>query len=71
MSCPLAKCLKHTNRDVVARGLCASCYQLMSRWIRDGKLTDKQAVRRGLILPRRKGWPGTNNPRRVKPFPKT
>lgn len=62
------KCLNHPARDVYARGLCPSCYQSIQRAIREGKMTDAKAVRRGLMLKRLKGWPGVNNPRRIKPF---
>jgi len=64
------RCLNHPKREVFARGLCPSCYQMLQKLIRDGKMTDEVAIKNKKILPRRKGWPGTNNPRRIKPFPK-
>lgn len=64
------RCLNHPSRAVHARGLCPSCYQTLQRLIRQGKMTDRRAVKQSMMLPRLDGWPGNNNPRRIKPFPR-
>lgn len=44
-------CLQHHDRPAHCRGRCRSCYESIMRDIRNGKMTDKQAVRNRWLLP--------------------
>lgn len=59
------KCM-HTecNRDADVRGLCFTHYNYLRNKIRRGKITEKKAVKQGMILaPKR-----TGRPEKVDPF---
>lgn len=43
-------CLQHPKRPVHARGRCKSCYMSIKRMIRNGKMTEAEAVRDGYLL---------------------
>lgn len=62
-----APCLNHPDRLGVRRGLCDSCYQTLIKRISKGELTDKQAVRKGLMLKPTKA----GRKREVQPFPRS
>lgn len=63
---PKAYCINHPDRLEKSRGLCQNCYAKIIKRIRSGKLNEAQAMRRGLILKRRR----TGRKRSIKPFPK-
>lgn len=49
-------CLKELEPDQrVVRGLCMSCYHATMRFIRAGKVTDRQRVNAGKLLPAKSG----------------
>lgn len=58
-------CLNHPRSPGNRRGLCNRCYIAMINKINNGTISDKTAVRKGIILPRKK--PG--RPRSIQPFP--
>ena len=54
-------CETPENGEKFIRGQCSACYQATRRAIRNGEITDRQAVKRGLLLPAKKaGRPPTN-----------
>lgn len=61
------KCINHPKRTGSRRGLCASCYQSISKKIKDGIVNEAVAIKSGLILAKRKA----GRIRSIKPFPLT
>ena len=47
----MKSCPDHPDRSVYARGRCASCYSSIMRSVRQGELTEQEAVQLGYLLP--------------------
>ena len=50
MNRPAGMCLKHPTRKAMTRGLCRSCYSQLHRKIQNGYMTERAAVKKGLML---------------------
>lgn len=57
---PQTKCLMPgCQRMAIKRGLCPGCHQGTRRRINLGKTTEAEAIKRGLMLPSRRGFCGS------------